>query len=307
MAIVINHKRVNANRAREALQDLYDFMDALPGVFTIIDEGGMGAEHGWYVFKMVGHAWECWLGARQSSATTWHAANIASLTNTGINAAFAPGGGWDAGTDDPSVSGGMFSLSDASGTNWGKIRGAMAGNFFTVASNDWNTIWYDAVVGFFAVLWDHGQDNEWDDGFTIVPFTSRFPGADPDPYVFLGGSPDYGSSTDWWYGSVSGANYTQLLLPTGATYSQVDKVQIEPRRNMDSTTQPNPVTGDYDMEVIAFGSGTAGSKHSRGLTNASCLLEVSHSLSARVTLASGQWVVPRDSAGFVLPWDNSAF
>lgn len=300
--MVITHKRVNANRAREAVQDMHDFMNALPTVFTIVASAGLGTEGGWFVWKMVGHDFEVWIGGRQTGGVAWATANANLITNYAINWAFAPGGGWDPATDDPN--GTMFSLSDAGGTNWSKIRGATGGNFFTVSANDWNTIWYDATLGFFAMLWDHTQDNEWDEGFAVIPFTSRFGAVDTDTYIGLGGVPGYGTTNDWMCDVAGGCSMSHMVLPSGVAYQQDSTVRIESPRQFTVATQPNPITGDYDMEAIGFWCDVAGSQHNRGLLHTDAIRQVSDGLNARITLATGTWVVPRTGARCALPWDN---
>lgn len=304
MALTIAHKQAAVGQGFNIVQALYNYINGLPAQFTIIDQAGLGANDGWFVFKPFGGTWECWIGSH-SGGSAWAGANTLGGSAAGlawrIAYAFAPAGGWDAVNDDPG--GTMFSLSAVGGTWWNLMRSCTGPNYFTNGELHWFTVWDDPATQMFGFLIDKGRDNSWNDGMLIADVTSRFSGSDPTPYVVLGGAPQVGANA--WLYLENSAISSALLLPGDATQGYV---VMDGGRTLNATNQPNPITNEYDLEQFAIRTDTPGIKHNRGLIKSTFVRQCSTALGERTMVGDGNlgttWIVPYANGGLALPWDG---
>ena len=302
MAFTIAHKEVAHNYAEATVGAIHAFMVANPGRFEILEASNPATQGGWFVFRLVGGTgWECWIGGYRSawSEPAWAAGNILSgaVTSWAVNYALAPAGGWDVGVDSPD--GTMLGNSPVGGTWWNKIRPWDTDHFSD--ESDWYTGWDDPVTGSFALLTDRAQSNTWDDGLAICHVQSRMTvGEDPNPVIALGGIPEYGSAGDWLDEQAT-TTYSSLLLPGDATQG---KVWAEARVRLNANTQPNPISGKYDLPQIGVYCDDAGIRHSRGLIEPAFLRQSDDTRGARMEYGAGLgWMTPRANCGLVLPWN----
>ncbi len=302
MAFTIEHKIVAHNYSEATVGALHAYMVANPGRFTIIEASNPSNSGGWFVFELAGGTgWQCWIGGYRSSWSepAWAAGNTlaGSVNWWSVNYALSPAGGWNAGVDTPTA--GMFSNSPLGGTWWNKIR-PWSTDHFTDRS-DWLTVWDDPAEGSFIILGDGAQANVWDEGLLLCHVDSRMTALeDPYPVIGLAGIPEFGDSGDWLR-ITSGSTWSAILLPGSAVQGTV---VMEPGRTLNANTQPNPVSGKYDLPAIAIYCNTAGIRHNRGTLNAATIRQIDGTRNARMEYGSGVgWMTPRNGADFVLPWN----
>ena len=313
MAVVVNYNALGGASALVVVKKFYDYIVATTG-FTVIDAASLTADGGWFVFKMDGYPWELWLGGRHAQAATpWHADNERSSDKWDVHYAFCPGGGWNAASDDPSISGAMFTDSKESEGGWGKI--VLLSQSYLGANYD--TIVHDVSTGFFC--WLHGMGPfAWDIGLLVAEITTSSVGIlDAAPWAALAGCPKLATvPTDWLrYTNSTGFGGTtlgSLLLPdpaitgagtgTGKTTSLVI-ADSGPSYHANSGNQPNPVTGDIDWRQVEVRCTDTGSSHYRGGLSTDHVRIVSTSYATRQLNAAKTWCITDD--GSAIPWDGT--
>lgn len=315
MAISVLHKQEfsmstdagPAGYAAGVLHAVYTVLSAHPDKFTIIDSAGGADSHGdWLVFKQVGGTWEMWLGACNNATTLWASAHRGAIAVTPFTlcAALAPAGGWSVGVDEPAA-GTMFSNAPLGGTYWTKIQSAVSytdnadnGAGFT----NWCTLVSDPAVGYFYLLLDYLQNNSWNQGLAILPYTSTTPNDDAvyPPYLWIGGIPGVASSG--WLLDNDASTHGALLLPGNATSCNV----LTRLATLNATNQPNPRSGKYDTYRLPVRTTTASVIHQAGFIAASAMRQIDSTRAVRSRFNEGTWLVPSAVAGVVIPWDNSA-
>lgn len=324
MAITIAHNVAGLIRGAPPLgvhlcfKELHDYMAAQPR-FTIVDSKNIGLSGGWFVFELAGGTgWQCWLGVR-ATTSDWDSSNASdSILNHRFYAAFAPKGGWAIGADDPNAT--MFSLCPSEGGGpqgqfWLRIR-----NFCSSGNNYYEsstiplqfTIWDDPNEGFFCILVDSKSENRWDaipGSFGIFPLDSRFGDLDSAPYVVLCGEAPKVGTTGWLSTSTTNAassHLSAMLLPgDSGSPPTVCFPTADPLRVFDHTTQPDPLTGEYDLDVISIYTKTPNRGHSRGFIHRDYMRQGLLTDSARRIFGDGRWIVPIEDAQILLPWDKT--
>lgn len=297
------------------LQNIYNWINARPETFTIVASSAIGSSSGWFVFKMVGHPWEMWMGANANSTTpTWNATNAkSSLSATSrVYTCFAPGGGWASGTDTPATSGLMFSNAPANSGHSGKISYCLS-----ESSNARYgvTFIYDTAVGFMHILFSVGSLSTWRYAVSVVPLISNMDAvADPYPWGLLQGQAEFYAGTSYYwinyspYTNValgSGDNST-ILKPTATTMQ--DGGAASAAFVIDGTNQPNPV-GSYDWMPLPIRNIMVGESHVRGFIDPRALRQVGANLGDRAFLGTKAWIVVNynssSSYRVAVPWDGT--
>jgi hypothetical protein len=314
MAIAVQHKNVftmstdgTTGYAGAMLLALHTVLSAHPDKYTILETSGGADGHGdWFVFKQVGGTWEMWLGACNNSTTLWSSGNRggAAITAYTLCAALSPAGGWDVGVDEPAA-GTMFSNAPLGGTYWTKIQSAASytgGGENGAPNTNWLTVISDPAVGYFYALFDYTQNNSWNQGIAILPYTSTNPADEAvyPPFLWIGGCTD--SSSNGWLRDGSVSTNGSMLLPGNATACNV----VSRFMTLDATNQPNPRSGKYDTYRLPIKSTVASVIHQAGFISAAAMRQIDSTRAQRSLFNEGSWLVPGVTSGMVIPWDGSA-
>ena len=302
MAFQINNKVdcSSALRAIGTLQTLHTLL-AADARYQIIASYNLGVAEGWFVFKMVGHPWQVWLGAAASTYTQWSTVNsdAGSFSSYNISYAFSPSGGWRVGTDTPNTAGLMFSDAVLAGW-WCKIRSIS----FSVATSGQFTLISDNTLGAVILAYDGDKDNTWAGVWCVTPVESRFSELDEYPYICLAGTPQLTpNNASAWFSTIE-AIYSSILLP-GNTLGGKTSCDGYASNLTAAYGQPNPMTGKYDLVPIPITCATPGVQHSRGLVHPSVVRQCMSTLAIRTVLGTnpGAWMVI--GPGVCVPWDTS--
>lgn len=296
MATAVSHENESDTSHEVFLDNLLTLLESMPDKYTIVAQNDVGLAGGWFVVSMVGFNWQLWIGTIGADGSLWHADNKSSaFLAQALNVAFSPCGGW-AETDDPSVSGSMFSDAPVAG-HWLKIRMGWT----TAAATSWFTVIDDNDTGMFIVLVDSYRNNTWDFGVAVMPFESRLPEiSDPYPWVLFAGVPKMLNSSSCWLNSSGASGSSAMVLPGGSVEGPL--YGVEGNISFTSSNQPNSVTGSYDTERVELRSNGVGFNMLRGKVSSTCLRYVYDGLTNRLELADGTWIVPSTNAGIILPW-----
>ena len=273
MSITVSHKEIDvaAGSCVDFLEGVYNFMVSSAD-FTIIDFDGIGANSGWFVFKMAGSTWECWMGAN-TTATDWHADNFAGLSSTDyIWYSLAPGGGWNSASDSPTISEGMFTNAPVnSGGYSAGVSIKEDGSSWATSSSRYGTLIYDKDDNFFALLADEYKNNIWNVCLTICKVSASALTTDLYPYIGLSGALYGEYSTGLWGTPIAQSTtyYSSAILNPSGTGPQSSAVFSESVYaflfgNTGYGYSPNPVAGNYDWRQLCIGTATTPNAHMRG-------------------------------------------
>lgn len=328
MALTIDHKAFSyMGYAYVGIQAFYDYMTGpASDKYTIVDSYNVGADNCWFVFEQKGGTgWQCWLGGRRDAASPWDVNNFTApinLTTNNMFVAFSPNGGWVTGVDSPN--GSMFS--NCPGVNGGPVgqywlRCSPVTDTSYQMSNSYRfefTFWNDPSIGFFCFLMDRYSGmtpgNNWGSSYGslgIFPLVSSFGPSDPFPFIIL--TRTQPQAKYWLKESVSVGTTSYggfFLHPQDSASPPIwCNAVADPFKLFSTTTQPNPLTGKYDLDSISVHTLTPGRAHSRGIIHPSCLRQGLSPVTNRETFGDGAWIVPMTSTASnyatLLPWDKS--
>lgn len=292
-----------------ALQGIYNWIAARPETFTVVASNSIGSSSGWFVFKMVGHPWELWLGAA-TTTPTWSASNAKRLLGGGrIWACFAPGGGWNAATNTPNTANLMFTSAPANSGRCGKID---YGVYESSSDRHAVTFVYDTTVGFFHILHAYSVLSTWKYALSVVPFISNMAAAsDPYPWGLFHGQASVSSSSYYWMNNDSSTNVALGSGPSSCVVKPTrtamqDGGAVVAFVTLDGTNQPNPV-GSYDWMPIPVRNNMNGEGHVRGFIDSRAIRQIPSNLTDRTFLGSKSWItVAYDNSTHkvAVPWDG---
>jgi len=336
MAITVTHEiSLGAGAPHQHIAVLKTWLEARDDRFTVIDSGLAGLTGAWVVFQEVGQDWELFIGGGAASGNPpYHADNYLDVPDDDDwHVAFAPGGGWAVGVDDPETGGGgtprMFRDAPYGGTEglpadwpgWHSLIEIVDAAVNTSAVDSYMTIIDDPATGLFALLLDTGKTSAWDAAILVAPYDvdANTEALDTYRHALMWGVPkvNAGAGHDLVHvtsGHPDDPTYRTgaLLLPPAYDGAPVTRGRpwCDGAPDMQGALHPSPffpAASTYQAARVRLSCETTGLQHHRGHISAAALRYAPDSLGARQLIGdSGEWISPLAGAQIVLPWDGSA-